>query len=472
MSDIRKKLDALLAQPGLMTGADLERQGPKPKPPLGEPAPESSSRLKDLLDKHGLVSGTALDELAHGRDSQRGVRALDINEVVPGRLVGDGDDHFFLVSEDFPIEYCHGRVPLALALDAVPQHIALSACDSQLEAFDPATTVFIDTETTGLAGGSGTVPFLVGVGLFQEDLFRLEQCFMRDYDDEEPMLRYLDALFARVKTVVTYNGKSFDIPLLRTRFITHRLPFRLDAALHFDLVHTARRFWKRRLDDCSLGNVERSVLGLTRYGDVPSSEIPQIWFDYLHSRDATPLRGVFYHHKMDILSLVALTGLVSQSLDRPPGEAFDHAEDRLSLVRLYFRQKRYADVIAHGERFLESASDDVLCVECLEMLGWAHKRLGHWIEMEDTLRRLLEGDPAHLDARRELAKLYEHRKRDLVGAERVCREAVEYLETRAALGRGAEPAAWIVDGFRYRLDRIHRKLDKARAHQPETDWDE
>jgi len=423
MAEIHDKLKSLLAGQGLMTGAEWRR-------------------------KH--------DELAE----RRAAGEFEVDTVVPGEAVGDQDTCFYLSRQTFPLDTPQGCVPLGALLDVIPEHIAFSACDTDLEDFDPMKSLFIDAETTGLAGGTGTVAFLVGVGRFEADAFRLDQCFMRDFDEEEAMLAHLADLFARYETVVSYNGKSFDMPLLRTRFIANRMRFPLDAAAHFDLVHAVRRFYKRRIQDCSLGNVERAVLGIERHGDVPSSEIPQLWLDYLRSRDARPLRPVFYHHQMDILSLVALTAWLSNCIAAPEGQGFEHAEDRLSLLRVHFRQRQYAEVIDLAARLLESETFETIRRECLELMGFACKRVGQWQRMQDTWAQMMNEFPKDLLPRLELAKHYEHRTRDLVEAERICGETVQYLETRAALDRAIDPVTWRLDAFRRRLERVRRKLGK------------
>jgi len=169
-------------------------------------------KLKTLLNMQGVMSGADFRAKA--------------------------EDGFYLVRSDFPLDTAHGTMTLGSALDAEARHIAVSANDEELQAFDPETAVFVDTETTGLMGGAGTVAFLIGVGYFTDGVFRLDQCFMRDYDDEEPMLRYLNGLFKEAETLVSFNGKSFDLPLMRTRFITNRIPFRLDSAtLETDTQH-------------------------------------------------------------------------------------------------------------------------------------------------------------------------------------------------------------------------------------------
>jgi len=420
-------------------------------------------RLEWLLAKQsrqGLMSGTQWRRQTEELAQRRAAGEFEIDKIVSGEVIGDPEEGgFYLVRRAYPLDTPQGNVTLGEALLALPEYVALSANDNDLQDFTPETALFMDTETTGLSGGSGTVAFLVGVGYFEGDVFRLEQVFMRDFNDEEPMLRYLDGVFKGRDTVVTYNGKSFDIPLLRTRFIQNRLRFRLDAALQYDLLHAARRFWKRRLGDCTLVNIEREVLGMRRHGDVPSVEIPEIWLEYLRTRDARRLEQVFYHHKMDILSLAALAGRLSQSLSLPQGEGFEHLEDRLSLVRVYFIQKNYMKVTEYGRRLLEEEAEAAIRCECLYLMGMATKRLQQWSEMEEAWTLLLAERPRDLVARLELAKHYEHRARNLLAAEQICAETVDFLETRSAL-EGDEQPLGLMD-FRRRLERIRRKLGRA-----------
>lgn len=425
------------------------------------------SDIKDILNRRGLanlglMTGSQLQRERAQLDEQRRAGDFEIDKCVQGEVIGDDDHHFYLVRTDYPLETIHGPLPLGAVLDAIPEHVALSACDSALDTFDPSTTVFVDTETTGLAGGTGTVAFLVGVGYFVEGAFRLDQCFMRDFDEEEPMLHFLDDLFKRAETVVSFNGKSFDVPLLRTRFISNRVPFRLDSAAHFDLVHAARRIWKLRLKDCSLGNVERTVLHLQRHGDVPSAEIPQIWMDYLHTRDARELTRVFYHHRTDVLSLVTLTALVSQCLDTPHGEGFEYAEDRLSLIRLHFRQKHFEDAASCAIKLLEIETEPYIRRECLELLALSSKRLQDWARMEESWDLMRREFPSNLFPTLELVKHHEHRSRNLPEALRLCEEAVHLLETRVALGRADDADLLQIEGLQRRLERIRRKLSKGR----------
>ena len=458
------KLADLLQSKGLKTGSDWQsdyKANPTPQREPRERASSMANRLGDLTDRLGVSPGHSFDSVYSGApritQEEREAGTYELDKVIPGEVHGDDEFGFYLIRHDYPLEHRQGIVELGNALQSKSKHIALSACDPELEDFDPRTACFVDTETTGLSGGTGTVAFLVGVGYFVEDAFRLDQCIMRDFDDEEPMLQYLAEVFDRHETLVSYNGKSFDLPLLRTRFIQNRIPFREGSLKHLDLVHAARRFWKQRLRDCSSGNVEREILAIFREGDVPSYLIPQLWFRYLEERDARPLEGVIYHHEMDILSLVALTAWMSECLDAPAGQGFAHVEDKLSVVRIHYKQKHYEEVIEHAKVFLEEVDASPLRRECLEMLGYACKRRGLWEEMQEAWEGILEEFPADPVASHELAKHHEHRTRDLEAAVRLCREALtHYATAEGSAGLERQEAR----AFRHRLERLEKKLKK------------
>ncbi len=421
MSDLRAKLDALVTQSNVMKGSDWRT-------------------------KH--------DALQKQRDSGE----FEIDQIVPGATTEiESLGGFHLVRTIVPLDTKHGEADLAHALDTSGETIALAACDDDLDSFDTKSAVFVDTETTGLSGGTGTVAFLIGAGYFDGDTFVVEQCFMRDYNDEEAMLTYLDTMFRRFETIVTYNGKSFDVPLMRTRFIQNRIPFRLDSAIHFDLVHAARRLWRDRLRDCSLGNIERKILGVKREGDVPSHEIPRIWLDYLRTRDARKLDKVFYHHQVDIVSLAALTGWIGRAFQEESGPAFDHDSDRFAAARLYYRRGEYEQARTCAEQLLETASERGVRCNAYELIAFSYKRLENWDAMEYAWTQFIAEFPKHLVARVELAKHLEHRARNYSEAERHCEEMLQYLDTRSSLGRSRAHDDVAAEEMRKRLERIRRK---------------
>ncbi len=427
------------------------------------------ARLNALLKNRNLMTGSQWEGQRGEEQQKRQAGSYDLEHVMLGQNwpeeVEEGESSFFLVRKDYPLDYQHGNLSLGLALQASAAHVAFSACDEELADFDPATACFVDTETIGISGGTGTVAFLIGVGYFTETGFRLDQCFMRDYDEEEPMLAFLAERFRSATSVVGYNSKSFDLPLLRTRFIQNRIPFHGEACPHFDLVHATRRFYKRRLSDCSLGNIEREVLGVQRHGDVPSYLIPQMWFDYLRTRDARPLRGVFHHHEMDILSLVTLTSWLSTCLTAERGAGFEHVEDKLSLARLHHRQKKYEDAVELAKACLESdrfdrpgTAEEAMRRECLNLLADAYKRLSRFEEMQETLELAVSEFPSNAAARLELVKHLEHRAKDLARAHALCAEALE--------APGQFGAVMMTVEFEGRLARLERKLEKGMNRLP------
>ena len=195
-----------------------------------------------------------------------------------------------------------------------------------LEVAQWSQTLCFDTETTGLSGGAGTVPFLVGwavltPGESKEALPGVEvhQWFLRDLPGETDMVRVLDHAFGQASALVSFNGASFDLPLLRSRWslVGRSFPQRP----HRDNLHRSRRLWKRLLESCRLGRLEETVLGIRRVDDVPGALVPALWFDYLRQgatpNFAEPLEGVLRHHAQDVYSLLCLD-LVLEALDQDP----------------------------------------------------------------------------------------------------------------------------------------------------------
>ena len=195
-------------------------------------------------------------------------------------------------------------------------------------AADPAQWLFLDTETTGLAGGTGTYPFLVGIAWWDAGGLQVEQFFMRDLDEEHSLLLELAERMTKRPVLVTFNGKSFDWPLLETRYRMTRTISSFTPKVHLDLLHPARQLWRLQLGSVRLKDLERHVLGgegraldWSRREDIDSSLIPQMYFDYLRGGPAEPLAGVFRHNQMDLRGLAALAGKILGLLDSGNGIA-------------------------------------------------------------------------------------------------------------------------------------------------------
>jgi len=197
----------------------------------------------------------------------------------------------------------------------------------------PERWAFLDTETTGLSGGTGTCAFLVGVGVIDPEGFRVRLFFMRDYDEETAMLAGLVEFLEDYDVLVTYNGKSYDAPLLETRFRLRRIANPLPRLQHLDLLHGARSLWKLRMESCRLAHLENQILGVEREGDLPGEMIPYCYFEYLRNKQAFKLVPLFHHNVIDIVSLACLTGVVLPAFDAPKEAELDHGEDLLGLAR-------------------------------------------------------------------------------------------------------------------------------------------
>ncbi|HRI72158.1 MAG TPA: ribonuclease H-like domain-containing protein [Polyangium sp.] len=208
-----------------------------------------------------------------------------------------------------------GRVPLVSARDADPAMLSLLALDPALATCDVRKALFLDTETTGLQGGTGTVPFLLGMAFYDANHggFVLEQALLRRLGEEAPILELATRRLEEASMIITYNGKSFDMPLLRTRFIMNRLPVPADKP-HLDLVHVARRIHGQRLKNRTLVNIENEVLGRERVGDVAGADVVACYMHYLRTGDDSALSGVVEHNAADVLSMVALVGLYGEPL--------------------------------------------------------------------------------------------------------------------------------------------------------------
>jgi uncharacterized protein len=290
---------------------------------------------------------------------------------------------------------------------------------------DLSTTLFIDTETTGLSGGTGTHVFLVGVGRFDSGGFTVRQYFLRHPGEERALLAAIDADISNASSMVTYNGRSFDIPMLETRFRMHHHSVRLPDH-HVDLLHTARAVWKHRLSNCSLGSIERDVLGVERVDDSPGWMIPEMYFSYLRSRRVDTLRNVFNHNQQDIVSLSRLAGLIQGF--QAGIVAPNHPSDRLGVALVQLRsgsENRALETII-SECFSPLAPP-ILRYRSLRAASSVLKRQRRYSEAVKLWQEGL-GDPdrtVRLFAAEELAKHLEHRSRDHVAALQIARSAAD-----------------------------------------------
>ncbi|MFO0758256.1 MAG: ribonuclease H-like domain-containing protein [Byssovorax sp.] len=291
-----------------------------------------------------------------------------------------------------------GRAPLVAGRDADPAMLALLALDPALAGRDPKGALYVDTETTGLAGGTGTVPFLIGLSWFdaEANAFMLEQVLLRRLGEEAPMLALVAERLRAASMIVSYNGKAFDLPLLKTRFVMNRMEA---PALppHLDLVHVARRVHKARLKSRTLASIEAEVLGRARVGDVSGGDIVSTYLHFLRTADEEALLGVVEHNAADVLSMVALVGLYGEPLGSLT------AGDLAGAARVL----RRAGALDRAAELADEAVSRGGGVEAKKARGEIAKARG------DKARALADYEELSLEVddpavRLELSKLYEH----------------------------------------------------------------
>jgi len=295
----------------------------------------------------------------------------------------------------------------------------------------PAEWAFLDTETTGLAGGSGTCAFLVGVGRITAQGFRVRQFFMRDYCEEASLLDALTRHLAPFRVLITYNGRAFDQPLLETRYRLNRSRPPFGKLEHLDLLHGARRLWKLRYDSCRLVDLENQVLGYEREGDVPGALIPYLYFEYLRTGRAARLLPVFHHNALDILSLACLTGIVPLAFKDPENLPFKHGAEIAGIARWLRQAGELEQARALFRRSIDAGlPDDNLLFRTLWDLAALERKLGADLQAIAVWEDLAAvRNPFRIPALEELAKHYEHRQKDPARALETTRAALAFEDT-------------------------------------------
>jgi uncharacterized protein YprB with RNaseH-like and TPR domain len=422
-----------------------------------------------------------------------------LEALVEGTTVETPCGTFFLRRTVFPLDHIYGPCRLGDLLGLPSQAAAALARQPELAEVPVDQLLFLDTETTGLAGGTGTYVFLVGMGAFQHEAgqtcFVIDQCLMRSFREERAMLAWVADKLARFPALATFNGRTFDVPLLQTRFALARMRADLEEVLNFDLLHVARRLWRAAVPSCALQSLERHILGTWRQDDVESFLIPAIYHQYLRDGDGRYLRKVFCHNEADILAMVALAARACRALVGGPVSAATGATARarparaepwgqstvvgssvsaaefLGLARLYEQLGQPAA----AERAYRAALGGPLAAEhrwrALLALASLLKRTNRHDEAAALWQQVADEAPAHsVIALLELSKYWEHRRRDPARAHQLATEARARWIARLpaterplpSLSRWSGPSAPLAapDDFERRLARLERKRQR------------
>ncbi|MEW5982797.1 MAG: ribonuclease H-like domain-containing protein [Acidobacteriota bacterium] len=467
-----------------------------------------SSRVRELLrSQPGPVGTCDLARPLDGRDGPEGAsreyRYVQDDEVT---IVEDATTGCVVIERHYDAHTFHGRHPVghygAIVERALPVLPVLAADERAAlrrrpvrpgrlrwdnerrvepeprPARAPAAgpLLFFDLETTGLSGGAGTVAFLVGCGCFDAGGFHTRQYFLSGYEAEHELLVSLSAFAGRFGGLVSFNGRTFDVPLIETRYLFHRLESPLPSLPHFDMLHPARRLWRRRETEvpgpwasagpsgaasCALRSLEEAILGVQRIDDVPGMEIPSRYFHYLRTGDLAPLHGVLEHNRLDLVSLAALTATAMRMAEEgADGAAAPH--EALAMGGMFERAGRaeqaeacYARAAARTGHSRSTAGTSgsgagVIRAEALRRLAVHRRRRGQYAEAVEAWQAMLDvelGPDATREARRALAIHHEHRAHDLDAARRIAEQALAEETDEAASA-----------ALRHRLARLERKL--------------
>jgi uncharacterized protein YprB with RNaseH-like and TPR domain len=348
----------------------------------------------------------------------------------------------------YPLSTKYGRHRLEEALAIKGDVLFRLSHDVNFEELDLSTALFLDLETTGLSGGTGTVPFLVGLGYFRDGRFNVGQFFLGELGEEERMIQDLGRFFGEMdfRSVVTYNGKAFDMPLLETRFIMFREALGLSRLPHLDLLYTARRLWKHKHESCRLFHLAQQIVQADRDEDIPSAEIPFRYFNYLRSGDFSLIDPILYHNQEDILSLLGLV-ISASVLFAEDGEI--DALDLFGVGKVYESHGDMETSAAFYERALAGDLPEEVAVAVKHKLSTHFKRNADWDKALHLWRDLsARGDLVYY---RDMAIYFEHKARDFAQAKRISEEGLAL-----AIDLGAK----LREDFARRLDRLNGKLAK------------
>lgn len=402
------------------------------------------STLSEELKKLGVRLGAQELKSSQKKQSQ------PIESLVSGHEIETIYGNVFSANRSYSLDHCHGEIPIQPF--SAKNVLCQWAQASSLAEEDISSFVFLDTETTGLSGGTGTLAFMIGAARVVGSKFQVEQFFLRNPAEEKAQLAALASFVDGAMAIVSYNGKSFDLPLINTRYILNRIknPF-LDLE-HFDLLHIARRVWRRRLKQCNLGNIEKEILSFNRSGvDIPGYLVPEFYRDYLLRGEASQIQGIFYHNEIDVLSLLALFNVLAEILENPSQEHLPHAQDRLSVGQLMEELKKgelAAEMYANDPDDFTDKEEKILT---LMLQAGLHKRNGNFDDAIPLWKKALE--LGSIEAGIQLSMFYEHKLKDIP-------QAMHYAQLSKRLGVSINYGHLMeID---HRLHRLYNKLQKER----------
>lgn len=350
----------------------------------------------------------------------------------------------------YPLNFKHGDIEIVNFLNISNKHLEFIHKNTISPDVRAKDWLFFDSETTGLAGGSGTLVFLCGFGYFESNEFVVRQLLLDSPRNELAYLSEIKQMLTNFAGIISFNGKSFDLPLLQTRFILSKMDFQLDHFVHLDLLHAARRLWGPTLPDCSLGTIENKRLRFLRHNDVSGAKVPKLYFDYLKSADYQLLLPVLKHNVIDILSMVSIVSLMSMAFEKTDAGDIPQGIDEIGVLKSFISLDEF-------DRILQYCKSDFtgMSINALNEIAFYLKRKGRIEQAIFIWEHLITRSEFSETAYLELAKYYEHFARNYSDALSVVQRVAKRIEIREELGRDSNA---LVDDWKHREKRLLRKI--------------
>ncbi len=417
---------------------------------------EARSRSKVQLVKDAWEKLEKAEELSVKEKLQRLID-LSRKEKQPKpsgpRLEPEKKEPLLFFENPYPLNTKYGKIALSAGLNVKGDILAFLSRENAFQSLDLSSALFIDLETTGLSGGTGVIPFLVGLGFYRDDRFTVAQFFLGEPADEERMIGELGQFFSQMdfQSLVTFNGKGFDIPLLETRFILHRKPFSLSELPHLDFLFPARSLWKHKHESCRLYHLAREVVEAGRSEDIPSAEVPWRYFQYLQTGNFEWIEPILYHNQEDILSLLGVV-VVGSLIFSEKMEDFADAMDLYGAGKVMENVGELEKSVHFFQRALDGELPDEVSLMAKRKLSSYFKKDQDWQKAVSIWKEMASSNRVsllQLFSLRELAMYFEHKLGDYEGAKKVAEEGFVLsmgLSTRYE------------QDFSHRLKRLNQKI--------------
>ena len=420
--------------------------GEKTKAP--EKPSSKQAQIDELRRRIDTIMSRRMNRHKSASENKFDADKINLSAIVPGEEIENDHGRFFLASEVVRGSSRHGYRNIRETFGLDMKAAALLANEPGIAYLNSSDALFLDTETTGLAGGTGTMAFLIGLGWFEDGQFHIRQILARDFSEEKAALAYLGEIIVQKKFLITFNGKVFDVNLLTARFILNRLRSDFFSFPHLDLLHPSRRILGHRLENSRLATLEAEVLGVERENDIPGWEIPQRYFDWLRHHDGRLLASIFEHNQLDLISMASLTAHLTEILTAQKLMQNVHAADYLAAARLLLKRRDSCGVEKILNMFDDQRCKEISVVSKKE-LSLLYKRNGRWQEAAQIWQELVSAMPVDYSTISELAKWLEHHARDYLQAK---------ILVQKVLNQGNKFSEKEKESLLHRLRRLNDKL--------------